>query len=127
MTLDGVRAQLAQNARARVDSAVRAMQSELDRTAPVDSGELKRTQSVRVTSQTATQITAEAVVEAPYAAYVSEGTSAHVIRPRNSRALVFYWPKKAATVFFAKVNHPGTAANDWFRAAVGKWSRYLAD
>lgn len=127
MTLDGVRAQLAVEARARAERAARQIQSELERTAPVNTGTLKRSQSVRVTGQTPNLITAEAVADTPYAVYVSEGTRAHEIRPRRANVLSFYWPKRGATVFFAKVNHPGTAANDWFKTAVGKWSRYLAD
>lgn len=66
-----------------------------------------------------TPISAETVAGARYAAPVEFGTRAHVIRPRNAKAL--RWgtgkvrlsgaPAKGSSVQFArKVNHPGTRA-----------------
>lgn len=61
---------------------------------------------------------AETIASADYAAYVERGTRAHVIRPRNRKALA--WPvagsarlsgstKKGGRVRFARrVQHPGT-------------------
>lgn len=49
----------------------------------------------------------------PKATFVALGTRAHVIEPRNKQAL--FWPGAAHPVH--RVNHPGTAANDWLERA----------
>jgi hypothetical protein len=51
----------------------------------------------------------EIIGAAPYTQYVVKGTPAHLIRPRSGRVLAFQGG--GATVFAARVNHPGTAAN----------------
>ncbi len=50
-----------------------------------------------------------------YAQFVITGTRPHVIRPRASRALAFYWARMGGRAVFAKVNHPGTRPNDFRR------------
>ena len=49
-----------------------------------------------------------------YATDVELGTSAHVITPRNKKAL--YWPGADHPV--ARVNHPGTHAQPYLRVAL---------
>jgi hypothetical protein len=49
-----------------------------------------------------------------YAADVELGTAAHVITPRNKKAL--YWPGADHPV--ARVNHPGTAPSPYLRPAL---------
>lgn len=53
-------------------------------------------------------------VKPDYARYVIHGTRPHVIKPRKPGGhLRFYWFKKAKWMVLPKVNHPGTAANDF--------------
>lgn len=54
--------------------------------------------------------------DAPYAAPVHEGARAHVIRPRNARALRFEIDGRV--VFARRVNHPGQRAQPFLRNAV---------
>lgn len=46
-----------------------------------------------------------------YAQMVAEGTRPHVIVPVSASVLVF--EKNGRTIFAKRVNHPGTAANDY--------------
>ncbi|MFJ7416932.1 hypothetical protein ACIQWZ_40015 [Streptomyces sp. NPDC098077] len=52
----------------------------------------------------------------PASLYVINGTCPHVIRPRRARALRFQAGER--TVFTARVNHPGNAANNFLARAV---------
>ncbi|MFD9422310.1 MULTISPECIES: hypothetical protein [unclassified Streptomyces] len=52
----------------------------------------------------------------PASLYVINGTRPHVIRPRRARALRFQ--AGGRTVFAARVNHPGNAANNFLARAV---------
>jgi len=49
-----------------------------------------------------------------YPLFVHEGTAAHVIMPKNKKALL--WNKDIG--YRKKVNHPGTKANPYFKRAV---------
>ena len=49
-----------------------------------------------------------------YPLFVHEGTAAHVIMPKNKKAL--HW--KGATHPARSVNHPGTKANPYFKRAI---------
>lgn len=66
----------------------------------------------KVTS--ASHLAATGVFEASanHASYVDEGTSAHVIRPRNKTRLRF--DVNGQTVFAREVQHPGTKADGFF-------------
>ena len=101
------------------------MTDDLKRDAPRDTGELARKTGVEVTSVTNERITSTAEIDVTHAEVVVHGSRPHVIRPRNKRALSFYWPKRGATVVLAKVNHPGTQANDFFDQVTSKWREYL--
>lgn len=52
----------------------------------------------------------------PYADYVLDGTAAHIIEPRNARAL--HWVGPNGSVFAHRVNHPGTRPNPFPRRAL---------
>lgn len=47
----------------------------------------------------------------PVALWHHEGTQPHVIRPKQARMLVFYWPKVGKVVYLPIVHHPGTRPN----------------
>ena len=51
-----------------------------------------------------------------YAIFIELGTKAHIIRPRNKRAL--YWPGASHPV--PRVHHPGTEANPVLQNAAEK-------
>lgn len=52
--------------------------------------------------------------------YVIHGTAPHVIRARPGGMLRFYWFRKAKWMVLPKVNHPGTAANDFMTRGLKK-------
>ena len=120
--LSELKAQLVQESRRRAELAASRMTNDLKRDAPVDKGELRRKTGVTVTSATERAITAEAVVDVEYAEFVTMGTQPHVI---TGNPLVFYWPKVGKTVYFNKVNHPGTSANPFFDQVTSRWKEYL--
>jgi len=51
-----------------------------------------------------------------YGIYVEYGTSPHLIRPREKKALKF--KKDNKTIFAKEVHHPGTNAQPFFRPAL---------
>lgn len=51
-----------------------------------------------------------------YSVYLEEGTAAHVIRPRNGKALMW----EGADHPYALVHHPGTAAAPYLRPSLWK-------
>lgn len=54
------------------------------------------------------------ITMADYGRYtLPPGTRPHVIFPRNSRFLVFYWTKLQKLMFLKKVNHPGYEGDPW--------------
>jgi hypothetical protein len=55
-----------------------------------------------------TPVEGKIVNRVPYAVYVNEGTSPHVILPRRRSALRFV--KRGRVIFAKKVHHPGTKA-----------------
>ena len=48
---------------------------------------------------------------APGGFYVEEGTVAHLIRPKNAKAL--RWMGPSGPIFAKEVRHPGTKADPW--------------
>lgn len=60
------------------------------------------------------EIEAHVYVKPKYARFVLHGTRPHVILPRKpGGVLKFYWFRKGKHMVVRKVNHPGTAANDF--------------
>jgi hypothetical protein len=64
---------------------------------------------------------------AEYASYVDEGTGPHEIQ--GNPLLVFYWQAAGKVVFLRSVQHPGTAATDWFTNGTSPeiWENALND
>lgn len=62
------------------------------------------------------------VVAVPnYAIFLHQGTIPHIIRPIRAKMLKFSWKKLGGGVYyFKKVNHPGTAANDFMLRGLKK-------
>lgn len=77
----------------RLDALVRtaafAVQRAAQRLAPVDTGRLKG--SINVAKRGPLFYTIGSNVK--YARWVDEGTKPHIIRPREKKALAFFWPK----------------------------------
>ena len=94
--------------RTRID-----VQNEARRRAPVDTGRL-RSSIVSRAEGSGRSVGYVIGTNVSYAAAVEYGTAPHVIVPRNRKAL--YWPGAAHPV--AKVNHPGTRAQPFLRAAI---------
>ena len=104
-------AELRQRARITSRIAAAGWRDDLKRTSPVDTGLMRDQTTVKDASDSrGAQLTA--TVDTDYAEYVRSGTAPHKISAVNAQALRFNW--KGGTVFFASVQHPGTAANDWF-------------
>lgn len=99
------------------------MTNELKSTSPVVTGELRRKTGVEIVSVTDRQIRSEARIDVEYGSYVTMGTRPHVIRARPGGVLRFEVGGKI--VFAAKVNHPGTAANEFYDRVINDHSRYL--
>ena len=60
------------------------------------------------------EVEGHVIVKPPYARFVIHGTKPHVIKARKPGGyLRFYWFRKAKWMVLPKVNHPGTAANDF--------------
>jgi len=85
---------------------------------------MKRTKSkVRLHPR---RITAKVFNTLPYAIMTEEGTPGHVIRAKNSRVLVFDWPKGGLfPARFAWVQHPGNRPYLWLWSGVLKGYTFL--
>lgn len=55
-----------------------------------------------------------------YAIYVHEPTRPHMIYPRMSANLAFFWPKAGGMVHLLQVRHPGTEGNPFLMRAALK-------
>lgn len=93
---------------------------------PVDKGRLRNSIKIFPFSPGALSYILYAGVE--YAPDVEFGTSPHVIKPVNKKALKFKVDNK--TIFSKKIMHPGTEAQPYFRPALdqvkGIWvKRYM--
>ena len=74
-------------------------------------------QSIRYERNTrAGGVSASFYTTVPYAKYVIEGTSPHIIRARAARAL--HWKDAGGARFARQVNHPGTKPNPFPNEAV---------
>lgn len=100
------------------------MTDDLKRTAPVDTGELRRTTGVEITSVTRERITAEARIDVEYAGFVTMGTRPHVITPKRPGG-VLRFVSGGQVVYTRRVNHPGTEANPFYDTVVNAWDTYL--
>ena len=70
------------------------------------------------------EVEGHVIVKPPYARYVIHGTKPHVIRAKKPGGMLrFYWFRKAKWMVLPKVNHPGTAANDFMIRALKRGFR----
>ena len=104
---------MSDDVRRAVDRTRIDVQNEARRRAPVDTGRL-RSSIVSRAEGSGRSVGYMVGTNVNYAAAVEYGTSPHVIKPVNKRAL--YWPGAAHPV--AQVNHPGTAARPFLRPAI---------
>ncbi len=124
--LSDLKDELRKVSKRRVEKATSRMTDDLKSDAPVgETAELRRKTGVEVTSASGNRITAVAVIDVDYGAFVIQGTRPHVIRAKPGGVLRFNWPKAGGIVFFAKVNHPGNAPNPFFNQVVNRWGQYL--
>ena len=91
------------------------MVEEMQRTAPVRSGNLRDNHRVVHPSGGVWQI---GVVGVPYAGYVIDGTRPHEIKPKTASVLVF--EINGQKVFARSVKHPGTKPNPYQQEAAKK-------
>lgn len=93
--------------------------TEMEVRVPVDSGELRRSLSVRVE--------ADRVLvgpTAPYAGYVEFGTRPHEIKPKKSGGVLVF-NAGGQKVYARVVNHPGTKPQPFVRPAFEAWAESL--
>lgn len=102
-------------ARRQVLDTLRAVRNRADFLTPVDTGNLRRNNQVRL-SERGLIVTGEVYNSAQYAGFVHDGTRPHVIRPRRRKALRFVIDGQVVIV--AKVNHPGTRGRPWLKRAL---------
>lgn len=108
----GLREDLDQRVRILQRRTTSEWESDLKRTSPVDTGNMRQKTTVRDRPGTI-----EATVDTDYAQFVSEGTAPHKITARRpGGALRFQW--RGQTVIVRSVNHPGTQPNPWFTDSV---------
>ena len=94
--------------------SVFAVQSDVRRETPVDTGRLRQSVGAKVTGIGA-GLTGIVGTNVLYAQMVEEGTKAHEIRPKTARVLRFM---VGTTVVFAKrVRHPGSKGRWMFKKA----------
>lgn len=91
--------------------------AEMEARAPVKTGNLRKSLSVRVDTDRVT--IGPNMRQAPYAGYVEFGTAPHTILPKRGKYLVFTIGGKK--VFARKVNHPGTQAQPYVAPAFEAW------
>lgn len=126
---NGLRKDLESKARAMHAAATDQMLSIAKQSAPKVTGALRRSGTVSSTTVGGGGTTYQSTLRftAPQAEWTNKGTRPHIIRPRRSRALVFFWPKAGQTMFLKRVHHPGNEAQHWFDRAVtsASWGRAL--
>lgn len=111
--------QVRQRAERAVNAAVEMGRARLQDRAPVKSGELRRSVVARPVSSTTSSVSADLIVGARYASFVSDGTKPHLIQARRARYLHFFVGGRE--VFTKRVRHPGTKPNDFWRNVAGSW------
>jgi hypothetical protein len=112
-TLNDVRFQLKNKSQQVARRMAQSGQTDLRRTAPIDTGALSRATGITYT-QSRNTVKWDIVVDVPYAEAQAYGARPHVIRPVRASALRFYWPKAGKVVYFKQVNHPGNQPNKWW-------------
>lgn len=83
-----------------------------NRATPVDTGRLRGANEATPIIVAGQTVVGGVENKTTYAMMVHEGTSPHVIVPRNKKILAWI-PRGGSTVFARRVNHPGTKAQPW--------------
>lgn len=83
---------------------------EIKREAPVRTGALRDSTTVRVESR-GDRVKLVFSADEPYAPFVIHGTAPHMIFPKSARAL--HWTTGGADAFATRVSHPGTRPNNY--------------
>ncbi len=83
--------------------------------------------SIRAVTGIPTERGGKAMFEAgaKYASFLEEGTRPHVIRPKNKKALAFYWENEGIDFVGPYVNHPGTDPMPYMGPAYLKAERVI--
>ena len=110
-----VRAEVSRLALRDVARVARQVEARAKQLAPVDTGRLRASITVRP-SVSLRGPTVRVQADAAYATFVENGTRPHEIRPRRRRALKF--KVGGRTVFARVVQHPGTTGVHFMSRAV---------
>lgn len=105
-----------EEARKQVTRATLAVLTRAQIITPVDTGNLRRNNQMRVFRRRATTWVGEVYNPASYARPVHDGTGPRVIRPRRKKALRF--TVGGETVIVKRVQFPGTMGRPWLRRAL---------
>lgn len=116
-----------EHCRQRFARAVDSFERDIRAQLPVgETGQLRDTFTVQITSGGEDRFVAEASLPVFYAEMLDEGTRPHVIVPRNAKVLVFN--VGGDTVFARRVNHPGFPSQEiWKKPAPIIWQSSLED
>lgn len=106
--------------RGQLQEGMRSLVGYLRQEAPKRTGEFARKIGFRTMVENGILV-GQTYAAAPLNEWIQKGTRPHVIRPKNTQALRFFWPAAGGVVFFKQVNHPGTAANPYHERAYDLW------
>ena len=96
---------------AGLDDFMRSIESDAKFNAPIRTGNLRASHVIYAPDEFTRVLTVD-TNQAPYAVFVHEGTSPHVIEPVRARSLFFDGR------FAKRVHHPGTPPNPWMRDVI---------
>lgn len=71
-------------------------------------------------SATGQELESRVVANVAYAKYVHEPTRPHMIYPKSSESLAFFWPNAQGVIQTMQVKHPGTDGNPFLMRAARK-------
>jgi hypothetical protein len=125
-----VKARLLRRAQAAQLAAARETAEQAQRSAPVDTGQLRRSVTVGPQTTTGGRIATQVSVKPQrspsspdnldVARFTEGGTRPHVIRPKR-RGGVLRWTSGGQVHFARSVQNPGTTARPWFYPALRRW------
>jgi len=97
-----------------VSSSMSAVEREVKKRAPVDSGDLKKSISVDSLNIGSREIAKNIMrFGVKYALFIEEGTKSRVIKARNARVL-----SDGSSFFGKRVKHPGTKATHFLKKSI---------
>lgn len=92
------------------------LESQVKERTPVDTGRLRSSVTHAIDSSVI-PLWGKVGTNVSYAPMIEFGTKAHVILPRNKKALAFRIGRKGKRIIVMRVNHPGTKAYRMFQNA----------